>query len=48
VTKQDFTLTADISEEGGGPVVAPGAINATGEDVVISDTEDQFVFPDGP
>jgi hypothetical protein len=47
VTKQAFTLTADISEEGGGPVVASGAINATGEDVVISDTEDQFVFPDG-
>ena len=47
VTKQNFTLTADITEEGGGPVVASGAINATGEDVVISDTEDQFVFPDG-
>ena len=47
LTKQNFTLTADISEEGGGTVVASGAINATGEDVVISDTEDQFVFPDG-
>jgi hypothetical protein len=47
VTKQSFTLTADISEEGGGPVVASGAINATGEDVVISDTVDEFVFPDG-
>jgi len=47
LTKQNFTLTSDISEEGGGTVVASGAINATGEDVVISDTEDQFVFPDG-
>ena len=47
VTKQAFKLTADISEEGGGPVVASGAINATGEDVVISDTVDEFVFPDG-
>jgi hypothetical protein len=48
VTKQNFTLTADISEEGGGgTVVATGAINATGEDVVVSDTEDHFVFPDG-
>ena len=48
LTKQNFTLTADISEEGGGgTVVATGAINATGEDVVVSDTEDHFVFPDG-
>ena len=47
LTRQNFTLTADISEEGGGTVVASGAINATGEDVVISDTEDLFVFPDG-
>ena len=46
-TRQNFTLTSDISEEGGGTVVASGAINATGEDVVISDTEDLFVFPDG-
>ena len=45
-TRQNFTLTSDISEEGG-TVVASGAINATGEDVVISDTEDLFVFPDG-
>jgi hypothetical protein len=47
LTKQNFTLTSDIIEEDGGTVVASGAINATGEDVVISDTEDQFVFPDG-
>ena len=47
VTKQNFTLTSDFSEEGGGTVVASGAINATGEDVVISDTQDQFIFPDG-
>jgi hypothetical protein len=46
VTKQNFSLTNDISQEGG-TVVASGAINATGEDIVISDTEDQFVFPDG-
>jgi hypothetical protein len=46
VTKQNFTLTGDINQEGG-TVVASGAINATGEDVVLSDTEDQFVFPDG-
>ena len=45
VTKQNFTLTSETEE--GGTVVASGAINATGEDVVISDTEDQFVFPDG-
>ena len=47
LTKQGFTLTSDITEEGGGTVVASGAINATGEDIVISDTEDHFVFPDG-
>jgi hypothetical protein len=47
LTKQSFALTSDISEEGGGTVVASGAINATGEDVVISDTEDLFVFADG-
>jgi hypothetical protein len=47
ITRQDFTLTSEISEEGGGTVVASGAINATGEDVVVSDTEDHFVFPDG-
>jgi hypothetical protein len=46
LTKQNFTIVGDINEEGG-TVVASGAINATGEDVVISDTEDQFVFPDG-
>ena len=47
LTLQDFTLTSDITQEGGGTVVASGAINATGEDVVISDTEDHFIFPDG-
>jgi hypothetical protein len=46
ITEQGFVLTSDISEEGG-TVVAFGAIDATGEDVVVSDTEDQFVFPDG-
>jgi hypothetical protein len=47
VTKQNFSLTSDDINQEGGTVVASGAINATGEDVVISDTEDQFVFPDG-
>jgi hypothetical protein len=47
LAKQYFTMTANINDESGGTVVASGAINATGEDVVISDTEDQFVFPDG-
>ena len=47
LTKQNFTLTSDNIEGPGGTVVASGAINATGEDVAISDTEDQFVFPDG-
>jgi hypothetical protein len=46
ITRQDFTLTSDLSEENG-TVVASGAINATGEDVSVSDTENQFVFPDG-
>jgi hypothetical protein len=46
VTRQDFTLTSDITEEGG-TVVASGAIDATGDDVVVSDTQDDFVFPDG-
>jgi hypothetical protein len=47
LTKQNFTLTSENIEVPGGTVVASGAINATGEDVVISDTEDQFIFPDG-
>jgi hypothetical protein len=47
LTKQNFSLTADITEEGGGTVVASGAINATGQDIVVSDTEDHFVFPAG-
>jgi len=48
LTKQNFTLTSNnIEGPGGGTVVASGAINATGEDVVISDTQDLFVFPDG-
>ena len=47
LVKQNFTLTSDNIEEPGGTVVASGAINAVGEDVVVSDTEDLFVFPDG-
>jgi hypothetical protein len=46
LTRQSFTLTSDITQEGG-VVVASGAIDATGDDVVVSDTEDQFIFPDG-
>jgi hypothetical protein len=45
LTEQSFSVTADIS--GGGTVVATGAINAEGQDVVVSDTQDNFVFPDG-
>jgi len=44
--KQDFTLTNDVNGNGG-PVVASGAINASGQDVVVSDTQDTFTFPDG-
>ncbi len=47
LTKQGFVLTSTDINTPGGTVVAKGAINATGQDVVISDTEDQFVFPDG-
>jgi hypothetical protein len=47
LVKQNFTLTSTNPDEPGGTVIASGAINAVGEDVVISDTEDQFVFPDG-
>ena len=45
-TRQNFTITVDATEETG-TVVASGAINATGEDVVIGATADHFVFPDG-
>ena len=47
LTKQNFTLTTSDINTPGGTVVATGAINATGEDIVLSDTVDQFVFPDG-
>jgi hypothetical protein len=47
LARQDFTLTSDINDDGGGTVVASGVINASGQDVVISDTQDQFVFPAG-
>jgi hypothetical protein len=46
LTKQGFKVTSPISNEGG-TVVAFGAINASGQDVVVSDTQDNFVFPDG-
>ena len=44
--KQTFTITSDMNDTGG-TVTATGAITATGDDVVVSDTEDRFVFPDG-
>ncbi len=44
VGTETFTLIADITEEGGGPVTASGVINDTGTDIVISDTEDLFDF----
>jgi hypothetical protein len=43
VGTETFTLTADINDEGG-PVTASGVINATGTDIVVSDTEDTFDF----
>jgi hypothetical protein len=43
VGTEAFTLTADINSEGG-PVTASGVINATGTDIVVSDTEDTFDF----
>ena len=43
---QQFALTSSITEEGG-TVVASGFFNETGQDIVVSDTEDTFVFPSG-
>jgi len=40
---ETFTSTQDINIPGG-PVVASGVINATGTDIVVSDTEDTFDF----
>jgi hypothetical protein len=40
---ESFTLTNDINAEGG-PVTASGAINDTGVDIVVTDTEDTFDF----
>jgi hypothetical protein len=45
LTRQNFFVTTDVS--GVGTVVASGAINAEGQDVVVSDYQDNFVFPDG-
>ena len=44
---ESFSFTTDINNEGGGPVTASGVINDQGTDVVVSDSEDTFVFPDG-
>jgi hypothetical protein len=46
LTEQNFTITSDFSRSGG-TVVASGAINATGQDVVVSETQDNFTFPGG-
>src|SRR5436190_5231569 len=43
---ENFSFTADINNEGGGPVTAGGVISDQGTDVVVSDSEDTFVFPD--
>jgi hypothetical protein len=46
LTEQNFTITSDFSRSGG-TVAASGAINATGQDVVVSETQDNFIFPGG-
>ena len=46
VGTESFTSTQDINVPGG-TVVASGVINAVGQDIVISGTEDTFVFPNG-
>ncbi len=43
IGKESFSLTGDINVPGG-TVVAAGVINATGTDIVVSDTEDLFDF----
>jgi hypothetical protein len=43
VGTETFSLTSDINAEGG-TVTASGVINDTGQDIVISDTEDTFDF----
>ena len=43
VGTESFSLTGDINVPGG-TVVASGVINATGTDIVVSDTEDLFDF----
>jgi hypothetical protein len=47
LTEQNFTITSDFNRDSGGPVVASGAINATGQDVVVGETQDNFTFPGG-
>jgi hypothetical protein len=43
VGTETFTSVQDINTPGG-PVTASGVINATGTDIVISDTQDTFDF----
>jgi hypothetical protein len=45
--KQKFVLIQSDPEQSGGPIAATGPIHARGTDVVISDFEDRFKFPDG-
>jgi hypothetical protein len=44
---ESFVSVQDINGNGGGPVSATGVINDNGTDVVVSDTQDTFVFSDG-
>jgi hypothetical protein len=44
--KESFVSVQDINVPGG-PVLATGLINDQGQDIVVSDTQDTFVFPDG-
>lgn len=45
--RQKFILLQTNPNMEGGTVVGFGAIHATGEDIVISDTKDKFKFADG-
>jgi hypothetical protein len=43
---ETFSFTGDFNNDGG-PVSATGVINDHGTDVVVSDSQDTFVFADG-
>jgi len=44
--KESFVSVQDINVAGG-PVQATGLINDSGQDIVVSDTQDTFVFSNG-